>query len=284
MLIPTLTPDTRHMHGIPNHHVIPNKEDLHRPETEYFGIMSDSSDDICAFGGQVAPLHRARHSFADGHDPYHILSEDSVEQLILDNILDGSDYDSDEPIDLEYVACLRRMRLRRCNDTFEYPGDNMLCIEGEHPTQAMNWNYLAVHERERRLLTEFRMYKLNFNELLGMVSPKLEESQSRNLNMRKYSNKAKLLITLSFLAHCPTLRQMASKWGCPHNSIAVVCLHPTTQALREVFLGDPPSRNIRFPSSPERVEAVVAGFRWCLARVTNVNVGRECHSIMYSAH
>jgi hypothetical protein len=25
MLIPTLTPDTRHMHGIPTHHVIPNR-------------------------------------------------------------------------------------------------------------------------------------------------------------------------------------------------------------------------------------------------------------------
>jgi hypothetical protein len=68
------------------------QEDLHRPETEYFGIVSDSSDEMCAFGGQVAPLHRARHSFADGHDPYHILSDDSVEQLILDNMLDGYDY------------------------------------------------------------------------------------------------------------------------------------------------------------------------------------------------
>jgi hypothetical protein len=48
----------------------------------------------------------------DGHDPYRILSDDSIEQLLLDNILDGSDCDSHEPIDLEYVACLRRMRLR----------------------------------------------------------------------------------------------------------------------------------------------------------------------------
>jgi hypothetical protein len=69
------------------------QEDLHRPETEYFGIMGDSSDEMCAFGGQVAPLHRARHSFADVDDPYYILSDDSVEQLTLDNILDGYDYD-----------------------------------------------------------------------------------------------------------------------------------------------------------------------------------------------
>jgi hypothetical protein len=38
--------------------------------------------------------------------PYHILSNDSIEQLMLVNIVDDSDYDSDEPIDLEYVAFL----------------------------------------------------------------------------------------------------------------------------------------------------------------------------------
>jgi hypothetical protein len=81
----------------------------------------------------------------------------------------------------------------------------MLCIESEHSAQA-NWNYLPVYERERRWLTKFRMYEQNLNELLGMVSPKLEESQPRNLHMRKYTNKAKLLITLSSLARCPTLR------------------------------------------------------------------------------
>jgi hypothetical protein len=34
------------------------------------------------------------------------VSDDSIEQLMLDNIVDDSDYDSDEPIDLEHVACL----------------------------------------------------------------------------------------------------------------------------------------------------------------------------------
>jgi hypothetical protein len=95
----------------------------------------------------------------------------------------------------------------------------MLCIEGEHLTQAINRSYLPVHDQGRRWLTEFRVYEQNFNELLGNVSPKLEGSQPRNFNMRKYSNKAKLLITLTFLAHCPTPRQVASKWGPEHNRV-----------------------------------------------------------------
>jgi hypothetical protein len=61
-------------------------------------------------GNHLAPkrerTYRSRHSFGDGHDLYHILSDDSVEQLTLDNIVNDSDYDSDEPIDLEYGACL----------------------------------------------------------------------------------------------------------------------------------------------------------------------------------
>jgi hypothetical protein len=61
----------------------------------------------------------------------------------------------------------------------------MLYIEGEHPTQAINWNYLSVHGRERRWLAEFRLCEQPFNELLGMVRPKLEESQPRNLNMKE---------------------------------------------------------------------------------------------------
>jgi hypothetical protein len=76
------------------------------PTRSFFGIRSDSSDDMFAFGGQVVTWYCSRHSFGDGHDPYHILSDDSIEQVMLDNVVDHSDYDFDKPIDLEYVACL----------------------------------------------------------------------------------------------------------------------------------------------------------------------------------
>jgi hypothetical protein len=110
----------------------------------------------------------------------------------------------------------------------------MLCIEGEHPTQAMNWKRLPVHERERWWLTELRMYEQIVNKLLGMVSPKLEESRSRNINMRKYSNKAKLMITLSFLVHCSTLVQMDSKWGCPTGLQLCACKPPPRHCRRSL--------------------------------------------------
>jgi hypothetical protein len=42
-------------------------------------------------------------------------------------------------------------------------------------------------------------------------------------------------VTLNFLAHCPSLRQMATKWGMPHCSISELCLHPTVRALRYIF-------------------------------------------------
>jgi hypothetical protein len=68
--------------------------------------MSDSSDDMFAFGGQVVTWYRSRHSFRVGHYPYHVLIDDSIEQLMLDYIVYYvSDYDSDEPIDLECVVC-----------------------------------------------------------------------------------------------------------------------------------------------------------------------------------
>jgi hypothetical protein len=54
----------------------------HDPESEYLGSMSDSSHDMFAFGGHVVPLYRSRHSLVDGHDTCHILSDDSIEQLL----------------------------------------------------------------------------------------------------------------------------------------------------------------------------------------------------------
>jgi hypothetical protein len=51
-----------------------------------------------------------------------------------------------------------------------------------------------------------------------------------NHRVRSYTIKEKLLVALNFLAHCHTLRQMAQKWGMPHNSISKICLHPSVSA------------------------------------------------------
>jgi hypothetical protein len=79
--------------------------------------------------------------------------------------------------------------------------------------------------------------------------------------MWHYSVMEKLLVTLNFLSHVPTLRQMSEKWGMPHNSISVYCLHPVVDALHTVFFEQEQNRNIRFPKTPEAQLAVMRGFR-----------------------
>ena len=41
-----------------------------------------------------------------------------------------------------------------------------------------------------------------------------------------------LLLTLSVLGHCPTLRYMGTKFGVPNNTLSVNILHPTLAALK----------------------------------------------------
>jgi hypothetical protein len=79
--------------------------------------------------------------------------------------------------------------------------------------------------------------------------------------MRTYTVREKVLVTLNFLAHCSTLRQMATKFGMPHCSLSVVCLHPTVQALRKVFINTPETKNIRWPVDPADQDKVMKGFR-----------------------
>jgi hypothetical protein len=79
--------------------------------------------------------------------------------------------------------------------------------------------------------------------------------------MRAYTIKEKLLVTLKFLGHCHTLRQMAQKWGMPHNSISTVVLHPTVRALRRVFLAEEATKNILWPKEAAAQQKVMQGFK-----------------------
>jgi hypothetical protein len=85
-------------------------------------------------------------------------------------------------------------------------------------------------------------------------------SQPRNSKMRTYTAEDKLLVTLNFLAHCPALRQMASKWRMPHNSISVTCLRPVVTALRAMFARDANTRNIVWAKVGHTQRAVMEGF------------------------
>jgi hypothetical protein len=106
------------------------------------------------------------------------------------------------------------------------------------------WNSLPDHEYERRWVAEFRMKEPVFRELLELVKKYVGTSEPRNSNIRTYTAEDKLLVTLNFFAHCPTLRQMATKWGMPHNSISAISLHPVVTALCKTFTRDANTRNI----------------------------------------
>jgi hypothetical protein len=110
-------------------------------------------------------------------------------------------------------------------------------------------------------MTEFRMFEAVFEELLAFVEPHMGPSVPQNPRKRTYTVWEKLLVTLSFLAHCSTLRQMATKFGRPHTSVSVLCIRPTVDTLRKVFICNPETKNIRWPVDPVDQERVMQGFR-----------------------
>jgi hypothetical protein len=71
----------------------------------------------------------------------------------------------------------------------------------------------------------------------------------------------KLLVSLNFLAHCPSLRQMATKWGMPHCSISTLCQHPVVSALREIFVGNAYTRNIVWSKEEDQQVSVMDEFK-----------------------
>jgi hypothetical protein len=180
---------------------------------------------------------------------------------IIDDIFDSSADDSDDEITLQRLEEMRRIRLHRRAAAYCYSGNLLRCIENRHAQENMNWESLPAGEIERRWMAEFCMAEPVFVELLKRVPPHMEDSVPANPLMRAYSVKETLLVTLNFLAHCPTLRQMASKWGMPHNSNAVVCLHPTVRVLRTVFVEDPATKNMRWPKTDEDQKRVMDGFK-----------------------
>jgi hypothetical protein len=118
---------------------------------------------------------------------------------------------------------VRKLRLRRSSAAYLYEGDLIMRINNIHLNNHINWSSLPEHEQQRRWMTEFRMPEDTFLQLLQQVQPYLYSSTPKKTKQCTYTESKKLLVTLNFLAHVPTLRQMASKWGMPHNSIAMHC-------------------------------------------------------------
>jgi hypothetical protein len=186
-----------------------------------------------------------------------VSTDDSLQQSIYAmRAYDSSS--SDESIDLEYIESLRRHRFRRSTDTYHNSGDVKTDMTQNHPLDMKGWSSLPDHEYERRWVAEFRMKEPVFREL---VKKYVGTSEPRNSNMRTYTAEDKLLVTLNFLAHCPTLRQMGTKWSMPHNSISAISLHPVVTALCKTFTRDANTRNIVWAKEGEAQQAVMEGFK-----------------------
>lgn len=220
-------------------------------------MFSDSSDD----GAVIARAQSSSLDLSDSaDDPLRLLSSDSDENAIFRAILESSESSGDD-VDRDNLEQLRRVRFKRTTDAYFYGGNFLMSIQNQHDDESKNWASLPQHEHDRRWMTEFRMTEPAFQELLELVEPFLEPTRPANPNMRAYLVKEKLLVTINFLAHCHTLRQMAEKWGMPHNSISHICLHPTVRVLRRIFLVAPATKNINWPKQEHEQKAVMAGFK-----------------------
>lgn len=90
---------------------------------------------------------------------------------------------------------------------------------------------------------------------------------------RMYTKRTKLLVTLYFLAHVPTLRCMSRLFGIPHNSISEICVKPLLAALETALLEVPETKQIRFPRALAEQRRVVREFknRWHLPAIGAVD-------------
>jgi hypothetical protein len=198
-------------------------------------------------------------------DPWHILSDDSAENQMYEELMytsdDSHDDDSAYAIDPDDLDDLRHAaRFRRRAPAWLYSGDLMKCILGAHEEEKKNWASLPEDERYRRWMYEFRMDEQRFDVLLELVQPHIQPTEARHPLQCSFAVQSKLLITLIFLAHCPSLRSMSNKWGVPHNSISVYCIHSVVPVLRQIFTVNENTKNIKWPRQPDDIRRTKQGF------------------------
>jgi hypothetical protein len=230
------------------------------PQTQPNDIISHTSEDDSAhrlaYGPQPPSWPQAQQGIGSTVElSFSSDSDDEMDNMWLS--LDCSDSD----IDLECPERLRSGRLGRATDAYVYSGNLLACALNKNGDESLNWRYLPEHEQERRWIQEVRMPEHVFRELLKLVEPFVRPSIPRNPSQRIYTAKDKLLVTLAWMAHCETLRSLGSKMGLPHASISLLCLRLGVQALRQLFLENPPTRNIKRPRDEAAQATVMQGFR-----------------------
>jgi hypothetical protein len=59
------------------------------------------------------------------------------------------------------------------------------------------------------------MDEQSFEVLMELAEPNIQPTQDKRPLQCSYAVKSNLLITPTFLAHCPSLRSMSNEWGVP---------------------------------------------------------------------
>ena len=145
---------------------------------------------------------------------------------------------------------LMAIRRAKAVNTYQYDGDLFDNIMGQGNNPQKWWSALTVHERERRLFSEFRMPEQAFEDLLQQVGPSIRVKNSYNPKYRTYCARSKLLMTINYLAYCPTLRRRlrfgAQQWGVPHNTMWKI-IEDTIDAILDVLFYKEETKVVRFP-------------------------------------
>ena len=68
---------------------------------------------------------------------------------------------------------------------------------------------------------------------------------------RQYTPQHQLAVTLHFLAHCPTIRALSTKFDSPPSSVSRSILCPTLKAIRKALFDTQATKNVRFPRTAD---------------------------------
>ena len=200
---------------------------------------------------------------------------DSDEELAVREFLSTDDdwFNDLDKLDHKYIWELRHHRVGRRVLTWLYYGDLLKCVEGEHATPVKNWATLPADERCRRWMHLCRMPEEVFDELYDVVCDHIPDTRPVVPHHRHYTKRTKLLVTVYYLAHVPTLRCMSRMFGIPHNSISDVCLRPGLSALEEALCDSAETKTVRFPRVPADLRRTMRQFssRWHLPVVGAVD-------------
>jgi hypothetical protein len=189
---------------------------------------------------------------------------DSDEECIVHEYMNANNdewLDSFDEIDLEYVRSQRGRRQGRRVLTWLFSGDILECMEDTHPIPSKRWSSLPQDVQDANWISFCRCRRPVFEELLATVGPHIPDAQAVIPSHRTYSRQQKLLITLYFLAHCPSMRCMQRTFGVPQNTISQRILRPTLCALDQVLRVNSETKVIRFLRTVDAINSTARQFQ-----------------------